>query len=74
MEREIQERFDRIEVIMAEDCELMKAHALALRSLGDLITKLAAAQLVTEQTFQSLGAKLDSFIAFLRDSKGGYIQ
>ena len=75
MEREVEERFERIEAITARHAEFMAqhdammarhdetmaelaaraaAHQLAIANLDDLLTKLAAAQIVTEQKLQGL--------------------
>jgi hypothetical protein len=54
MEGDVEERFERIERDLAEVAASQRAHALALPNLDDLMTKLAAAQLVTEQKLQGL--------------------
>ena len=47
MEREVDERFKRIEA-------LQEAHALAMAQLDEHLTHLAAMQIVTEQKLQGL--------------------
>ena len=68
MEREVEERFERIErnlgevaanlaevaANLSEVAAGQQAHALAMATLDDHLTKLAAAQIVTEQKLQGL--------------------
>ena len=54
MEREVEERFERIERDLAEVAAGQPAHALAMATLDEHLTKLAAAQIVTEQKLQGL--------------------
>jgi len=49
MEREVAEHFERD---LAEAAAGQRAHQPAIANLDDLLTKLAAAQLVTEQKLQ----------------------
>ena len=54
MERDVQERFERIEKDLAEAAAGQRAHALAMADLDHHLTKLAAAQMITEQKLQGL--------------------
>ena len=58
MERDAEERFQRIE-------KLQEAHALAMAQLDDHLTHLAAMQIVTEQKLQDTTDKLQGLIDVL---------
>lgn len=71
MEREVEERFERIERDLAEAAAGHRAHALALAEIDDRITKLAAAQIVTEQKLERVSDKLEGLIDALRRGGNG---
>lgn len=54
MERDVEERFDRIERDLAQVAAGQRAHQLAMAELDEHLTRLAAAQIVTEQKLQGL--------------------
>lgn len=54
MDRDVRERFERIEKDLAEAAAGHRTHSLAMAELDEHLTRLAAAQIVTEQKLQGL--------------------